>query len=104
MITAIQLAIGLLGIYILTGIHFYIHVFTYIQVLKTNLLINRPPDANAIATRISSTMKTKMATPIKVRGCIVTTCGVSPFAVGTRKYMNVWVKGKIYIKEIKSLP
>ena len=49
-------------------------------------------------------MKTKMATPIKVRGCIVTPCGVSPLAVGTRKYMNVQVKGRIYIKGIKSLP
>ena len=78
MITAIQLAIGLLSIYI-----FYIHAFTYIWVLKTNLLINNPADANAIATRISSTMKTKMATPLKVGGCIVTTCRVSPVAVGT---------------------
>ena len=90
MITDKQLSIELLSIYILTGFHFYIHAFTYIWVLKTNLLINNPADANAIATRSSSTMKTKMATPIKVRGCIVTPCGVSPLAVGTRKYMNVY--------------
>ena len=60
-----------------------------IQALKTNLLIRKPADIDIIITRSSSTMVTKMAAPIKIRGCVVTTVGVSPVPVGTSKCMIV---------------
>ena len=69
MITAIQSAIELLSTF---EHELFLHAYSYIRVLKTNLLINSPADANAITTRMISTMETKMATPIRIRGCIET--------------------------------
>ena len=54
-----------------------------LQVLKTNLLIRKPTDIDIIITRSSSTMVTKMAAPMKIRGGVVTTVEVAPVPVGT---------------------
>ena len=78
MITEKQSAIGLLS-----TLRHELKYTCIIPVLKTNLLINSPADANAITTRMTSTMETKMATPIRIRGCIETESDVTSCSVGT---------------------